>query len=82
VGFVRDGVVLDKEGGAMATLEMATGAALPDTFIPKAFAIDARYRAAGGSGEPLADENPVELPVPRGEWSDSSLALVINPRPS
>ena len=83
IGYARDGVILDEEGRAMATLEMVPGVGLPDDFIQTTRTLEAVYRVAeGGPGTPLPDEFPADLPDPVGEWSDESLPLRISPRPS
>jgi hypothetical protein len=77
IGFAIDGVVLDEAGRAMATLEMAPGLGLPDSFVPKALT----YSNPSGSAERMPEDASIEAPDPVGAWSDESLPLQISPRP-
>lgn len=67
VGFFVDGVVLDKEGGALAALEIAPGTGLPDDFLAQRLSPEPRPKIGSGYSEtPTPDNADVELPAPSG----------------
>jgi hypothetical protein len=73
VGFLKDGVILDSDGNAMAALEMATGAGLPDDFRLQAVVTSPLPVIPHGQIVPAAEASPVDHPAPSGEWSVKSL---------
>jgi len=80
VGYLTDGVIVDAEGMALATLEMAPGVGLPDDFVQRALTDSVIYNVRGGDpGQALADSDEVAVPMPIAEWSEQSLKNLLEP---
>jgi hypothetical protein len=71
IGRIVDGVLLDREGNAMAAVEMAVGSGLPDDFVVRAFTDDALYACLGP--DLLAAPQTRIAPTPTGRWSSQRL---------
>jgi hypothetical protein len=65
--YLGDGVVLDTSGNAIAAVEMAVGAGLPDDFLVQQF-VDAPCPRRLGDATQRATQ-PVTPPMPTGQWS-------------
>jgi hypothetical protein len=69
--YFADGVVFDTSGNAIAAVEMAVGAGLPDDFLVQQF-MDATYpRRLGDTAQ--GARQPVTPPAPTGQWSGARL---------
>lgn len=71
IGHLVNGVILDREGNAMAAVEMAVGSGLPDDFVVQAFTDEALYSCLGP--EPLPSPQTRIAPTPTGQWSGQRL---------
>lgn len=76
--FVRDGVIIDRNGDAVAVTELACGAGCPDDFVKAASGDDAwGHVPSGPLGVPSDATTPVKRPEPTRQWSPSTLAETI-----
>lgn len=77
VAFVRDGVVVDTAGDALAALEFATGAALPDDYCPPDVHENPYFTTVGTVADPLPARHTLLPPDPTKAWSDESLGGLV-----
>lgn len=79
VAFFSEGVVMDLDGRAIAALELAPGAALPDDFAPPSIHATPIFKTPGGNpGSAIPARHQLNLPDPLAEWSEESLSGLIN----
>lgn len=77
VGFLREGVLIDQEGGTLGVLEFATGAGVPDDFVHQEMYRDPRARTSGDSGAPGSTGRLETETAPLGRWSDEDLLGIL-----